>query len=228
MPTDSHLVFVPALIDGFPRWLEYFAHHGPFTRPDQLACHRKTTALRAAHVTIASAVLDENFVVSLYDTLKAWGLGNRRSLLRPLPEFSAALAGVLPQLQALDSLRIDAPELEVDATIHAVWSVIESLNVADNQAQLVAGTKTLHHLLPELVPPMDRAYTQQFFRWHNPQFQYGQPKCFNLAYAALVHVARSTLARQYVGTHPWHTSITKVLDNALVGFVKAVQDGAVT
>ena len=228
MPTDAHLVFVPTLIEEFPRWLDYFAQHGPFNRPDQLACHRRTIERRAAHATVASAVLDQDFVVSLYDTLKAWGLGQRRSRLRPLPEFSAALVRVLPRLQTLGGLRIDAPELDVDSAIQSIWTAVESLSVADNQAQLDAGTKTLHHVLPELVPPMDRAYTQQFFRWHNPQFQYGQEKCFRTAYAALVHVARSTSPRQYVGTHPWHTSVTKVLDNALVGLVKAAQRGVIT
>jgi hypothetical protein len=107
----------------------------------------------------------------------------------------------------------------------ATWSTIEALNVVDNDAQLVAGTKTLHHLLPDLVPPMDREYAQRFFRWHSPQFQYGQEKCFKIAFAALVLVARQVDPRQYVGTHPWHTSATKVLDNALVGFMCAVDDG---
>lgn len=224
---DSHLALVPVLIADFSRWLDYFAEHGPFTRPDQLARHRRTLDLRAACASVAAAVADPEFVKSLYHTLEAWGLGSRRSVLRPLSEFSAALIHALPGLEALESRRIDAPELDVDVTIQAIWALIESMNVADNRTQLVTGTKTLHHLLPELVPPMDRAYTQQFFRWHNPQFQYGQQECFRLAYAALVHVARSTSPREYVGSHPWHTSVTKVLDNALVGFVKAVNDGVI-
>jgi hypothetical protein len=29
----------------------------------------------------------------------------------------------------------------------------------------VPGTKALHHLLPDLVPPMDRAWTGAFFHW---------------------------------------------------------------
>jgi hypothetical protein len=98
----------------------------------------------------------------------------------------------------------------------------------DNNAPLVAGSKALHHLLPELVPPMDRAYTQQFFGWHNPEFQYGQQKCFRIAFAALALVARRVNPRQFVEAHPWNTSVTKVLDNALVGLLCAVRDGLLT
>jgi hypothetical protein len=94
-------------------------------------------------------------------------------------------------------------------------------------ALLVSGSKTLHHLLPEIIPPMDRAYTQRFFGWHNSQFQYGQAKCFATAYAALVVTARQAAPRQYVGTSPWNTSVTKGFDNALVGMVRAIEDGAI-
>lgn len=34
----------------------------------------------------------------------------------------------------------------------------------------MAGSKTLHHLLPDLVPPIDREYTRPFFGLHNPEF----------------------------------------------------------
>ena len=74
---------------------------------------------------------------------------------------------------------------------------------------------------------MDRAYTQKFFGWHSPQFQYRQGECFRLAYTALVFVARRTNAAQYVGTHPWHSSVSKVLDNGVVGLVRAIVNGSV-
>jgi hypothetical protein len=34
----------------------------------------------------------------------------------------------------------------------------------------MAGSKALDHLLPDLVPPMDREYTRPFFGLHNPEF----------------------------------------------------------
>jgi len=225
MPSDPHLALVPLLIAEFPRWLDYFVQRGPFTKPAQLACHLKAMQLRGTHVTVAAAARDPHFVEALYETLKAWGLGSRGSDLRALPEFQAALVAATPSLALLEALQSDAEELDVEQTIKAVWRTIEILGVVGNDAQLVAGTKTLHHLLPELVPPMDRAYTQQFFGWHNPQFQYGQEKCFRLAFAALTLVARETAPRRFVGSHPWHSSVSKVLDNALVGLLRAVEDG---
>jgi len=169
-----------------------------------------------------AAISDHAFLESLHWTLRAWGIGSRRSKLRPLPEFSAALQKAAPSIVAFETARIDAADLDVSATTTELWRVIESLNIVENEAPLVAGTKALHHLLPGLVPPMDRTYTQPFFLWHNPQFQYQQPKCFKIAFGAFADIARQASPQQYVGRHPWHTSLGKVLDNAVVGCVRAI------
>lgn len=39
------------------------------------------------------------------------------------------------------------------------WQVIENLGIVRNRSLIVSGTKALHHVLPGLVPPMDRAWT---------------------------------------------------------------------
>ena len=92
------------------------------------------------------------------------------------------------------------------------------MDIVTNDAKIVGGTKTLHHLLPELIVPIDRAYTKNFFGWHDPQFQYDQHACFHEAFLAFVTVARSANPRQYV-SKGWNSSLTKVIDNALVGMI---------
>lgn len=43
------------------------------------------------------------------------------------------------------------------------WEVIAHINVSTSRTQIVAGSKMLHHLLPDLIPPIDRQYTFRFF-----------------------------------------------------------------
>ncbi len=118
--------------------------------------------------------------------------------------------------------------MDVDAISASLWRVIETLKIVANATPLVAGSKTLHHLLPELVPPMDRAYTQQFFGWNTHHFQHHQRRCFESAFAAFVLIASQVDAQHYVGTGVWNTSVTKVLDNGVVGYLCAVRDDVVT
>jgi hypothetical protein len=96
-------------------------------------------------------------------------------------------------------------------------------DVVENQAKVVAGTKTLHHLLPDLVVPMDRAWTGRFFQFHLPEWQDAdsQRRIFQLAYGHFVNVARQVQPEQYVTGRGWRTSRTKIIDNALIGFCKA-------
>ncbi len=96
--------------------------------------------------------------------------------------------------------------------------------MVDNRAKIVAGTKTLHHLLPDLVVPMDRAWTGAFFAWSQAAPQYQQHQAFVRAFKAFVHVAREVDPALYVGDG-WKTSRTKVLDNAVIGYCKDVGIG---
>jgi hypothetical protein len=116
----------------------------------------------------------------------------------------------------LETVSLDGAGIDFAETGARVWLLIKSLRLVDNKAALVASTKALHHLLPELVVPMDRAYTRPFFGWHGPEFQNQQTVCFEHAFGAFCRVARATNPRQYVG-EGWNTSLSKVIDNAVVG-----------
>jgi len=83
-------------------------------------------------------------------------------------------------------------------------------------SRIVLGSKALRHLLPELVVPIDREYTQRFFGWANPTLQNFPERCFREAFAGFAAIAREANPAQYVG-RGWHTSKTKVIDNAIVG-----------
>ena len=67
--------------------------------------------------------------------------------------------------------------------------------------------------------PIDREYTQTFFRWRNPEFQEHPQKCFEFAFQEIAKVARQTLPAKFVGPG-WNTCRSKVLDNAVVGFCR--------
>ncbi len=83
--------------------------------------------------------------------------------------------------------------------------------------RVVSGTKALHHILPELVFPFDREYTQTFFGWHNAEFQNNPQGCFTVAFCALADVASRVQPTHFVGKG-WMSSQSKIMDNAIVGY----------
>jgi hypothetical protein len=219
--TDVIEARIGKLIGGFGRYVRVYDDRVPFNM-DQLKAHRQTIALRYYAGSVRAAVENEEFVASLRRTLGAWGLDQRASRLVPKDEFTAALVAALPRIEPLERLTIDAPDLPGDLA-ERLWQLVESLGVTENIAKIVAGSKTLHHLLPDLVPPIDRAWTGRLFQFHLPEWQdeRGQRRIFRLAYNQFVGVARQVRPEQYVTHSGWRTSRTKILDNALSGFCKA-------
>jgi hypothetical protein len=69
-------------------------------------------------------------------------------------------------------LDIEDPKLSLEETAQQLTSLIEAMKLSQTGSQIVTGTKTLHHIIPDLVPPMDRGYTRRFFGFWGQQFQY--------------------------------------------------------
>jgi hypothetical protein len=210
---------VSSLVVGFDRYLALYDAQPAF-RPDQLAAHRRTIELRRQAGSASAAAADPNFAASLHRTLRAWGLGMRASVLLPEAAFAAALVRAIPALTELDDLRIDDPDLPDSAADH-IWALINGLGVTENQAKIVAGTKTLHHLLPDLVPPIDREWTGLFFGYQPPRFQSGQQSLFHNMFATFREIALHVDLASRVNGLGWRTSTSKLLDNAAIGYCQA-------
>jgi len=208
------------LVSGFGRYVEAYDQQVSFTGK-QLTAHQQTVALRRQLGSVRAAASDAAFTASLMRTLFAWKVGRRASRLVAEDQFAAALRTAVPRLEEFEALTIDSPDLPADIA-DRLWLLINTLGVVENQAKLVAGTKTLHHLLPELVVPMDREYTGKFFQLHLPEWQdpASQRRIFGIVYNQYVNVARRVHPQQYVTGQGWRTGRTKILDNALIGFCK--------
>jgi hypothetical protein len=182
----------------------------------------ETIRLRRELGSATAAVRDDRFLHSLYRTLNAWGIGRRASRLLPENAFAAAVRARQAEIAELENTSIEDLSLDTEATCQRVWKLVDELGIVQNDTRIVPGTKTLHHILPDVVTPMDRGYTQKFFRWSNPQFQYDQERKFRVIFHAFADVARAVRPSQFVTTG-WNSSLTKVIDNAVVGFVSLEQ-----
>jgi hypothetical protein len=207
---------IELLIRAFPDLVAAFQRKAPFRRVGQFEYHRDTIAARREAGSGVAALQSPEFLKLLYCTLKAWGIGTRGSHLVPFPAFESSLRAHEGQIADLEKLAIDDARLDVGTVAERLWRVLDGLRITDNKARLVPCTKALHHVLPDLVVPIDRKYTQWFFGWHSPEFQSRQRACFRQAFEAFARVARAVNPSQFVGSG-WNTSKTKVIDNAIVG-----------
>ena len=190
----------------------------------------------------SEAVSDQTFLKDIHTILKAW-YGKRAWLVVDFHIFKSEIKLIESHLDKLSQFRIERfqdhclqcrmglPPLKISPqdlpTAHCIgcvtsllWATIESLNLTTGNAKIVSGTKTLHHLLPNLLPPMDNRYTGEFFLGYGIG-QGGEPVFRNL-YSGFVDLARCLTQNEKFMSHVgqgFNTSLTKTLDNAIIGFV---------
>jgi hypothetical protein len=220
LTADELRARVVGLISDFGRCVANYDEQPPFRRPVQYELHRHTIDGRRRLSTVEAAVHDRQFMRDLRDTLAAWGLNQRASHLLEPADFNRSLLKNVGGMAALEQLHLEEiPEAGIEAIAAEVYGLISAMDVVGSAARVVAGTKALHHMLPDLVPPMDRAWTGSFFGWASLDPQNQQRPIFMEAFAVFAEVARATKPSQLVG-EKWRTSATKVLDNAVIGYCR--------
>jgi hypothetical protein len=217
---------VEALIEGFDGHVRYFEAGNAFSGPS-VYFHNRAIERRRTHTNVTDLLADERFLEYVYAVLPSWGMhrmGSQRAKVGDFGELVASLRAAAPVLEELWPLHITrlAPG-SVQAVSQKVWQVIAGIRASTSGTQLVAGSKTLHHILPDLLPPIDRQYTFRFFTGQTA-VRFGDQRAFLDWFPDLTEIAErsrdaidTTLGRGgFMATGP-----AKVIDNAIIGFMRA-------
>jgi hypothetical protein len=135
--------------------------------------------------------------------------------------FKLGFASQIPKIRNIQALCLSELSLEELPKVSAeIWQIISGLAVGIGETKIVSGSKALHHVLPELVPPIDRQYTARFF-FHHKTFNQGDRTAFFEMFPSF-HRIFCDGADQFsrlIGKGWMSTSTTKLIDNAIVGWV---------
>lgn len=215
---------VEALVTDFADCVRTFEASGTFSGPS-LYFHERAIARRRTHSSARSLLADEGFLEYVYAVLTAWGMhrmGPQAAKMCEFGEFAASLRVAAPQIDDLWPLRIGRLPAGSAAEVgRRVWRVIQGLRVSMSRTQLVAGSKTLHHVLPDLVPPIDRRYTFRFFtgqlavRSDEGAFAEWFPLVEEIAGRCADPIDEALRRGGVFATGP-----PKVIDNAIIGFIR--------
>lgn len=87
------------------------------------------------------------------------------------------------------------------------------------EARIVANSKLLHHVLPNLVPPMDREYTFKFF-YGRGMLSISEERAFREMFSRQIQIARHNAgAIEAIPRIGWNSGSAKIVDNAIVGYM---------
>ena len=183
--------------------------------------HAKTIELRTNLGSVRVAISSDEFLNSLWNTLDQWGMNSRKAELQSKPTFRCSLRSNVEKLVEFESKRV----ADIDDDLASkLWCVIVTLKLARSDAQIVTGAKALHHVFPNLLPPIDARHIGRFFKY--PSFSANnQEAAFREIVSQYAKIANFLDDngfdwKGHIGRTDMATSESKLIDNAIIGYVK--------
>jgi hypothetical protein len=193
---------------------------------------------------LKSNLLSNRHIEMIYATLASWGMhrlgppDETKTKLTDFTEFNNSILAfreVFNCLQSLDLRTISDDDLE-HVLCKELKNIFYGLKVSISDSFLVANSKTMHHILPNLIPPIDRQYTVRFFYYMKSEF-YNRNHKFKgiplpssiddqyLYFCKILKNYKKIIANNFFTNIPievnsFNTSILKVLDNLIMAFIK--------
>lgn len=210
----SRGVAVDAVVAGFERYLDVHDANPPYPA-EVLSLHRAVIEYRRSFPSVRAAIADDRFLGLVWEVLGAFGIGTRVSRIVDPPDFVSELRRFEEQLARHD--RVVLGDERSPWSAQRMWRLTEDIDIVGDGARGVAMTLVLHHLLPDLVVPIDWRFTAAFFGLDREDYELSQREIFYSTWQAFERIARRVRPERLVGPG-WRTSGTKLVDNAIVGY----------
>ena len=114
--------------------------------------------------------LKDRHLEYIYATLVSWGMHRMGPKGATMPAFKDFKKSILAHKGDLKDLRDKTIETISEAEFEKILDKLTAIcfghkhiQATTSDSRLVSSTKTLAHILPDLIPPIDRQYTLKFF-----------------------------------------------------------------
>lgn len=189
--------------------------------------------------------LSDRHVEMIYATLASWGMhrmGDPEDTKAKMVEFADFRQSIVSQrreFQEFVPLRMEScTQIQYEEYLDKLKGIYCALKVSISEATIVAHSKTLAHILPNLIPPIDRQYTIRYFTQDNKDFftKSGKYRLINLPsgievqftdfkkYSFRIKALFDRCEREIftIDKNTFNTSYPKIMDNLIMAFVKDV------
>lgn len=166
----------------------------------------------------------------IYATLSAWGMhrmGKRGSKMQSFDTFRRSI-------EPLRAMLAEAKQFDFKGMDSQKWAVLEKIfhgiDIMDSGTSLVGNSKVMHHMLPNIAPPIDREYTLWFLRGNKnikndlaSEWELMKEIISNFFIPVASKTEFALKALQWMEKkheYPWDTSLLKIVDNLVIGSKK--------
>ena len=205
------------LIENMEKYHKKFYDKNKFTGPS-LYFHKKA-------LEIISKEDIAKHLEYVYAVLVAWGMHRMGSSGAKMNHFNVFRDSLDKCWDKIIFLRkVSLNEIEKEDVQKELKVIFDSIKIMDSSIKLIAHSKVLAHLVPNLIPPIDREYTLFFLRgkkyvpkkewdfFNEILIKFFLPIAINEKFKNNVIKWRKN-KQQF----DWDTSIPKIIDNLIIG-----------
>ncbi len=118
--------------------------------------------------------LSRAHIEMIYATLASWGMhrmGNTQTKMVNFSKFESSILTHKKILNDLKGLRMEnISTADLPGVIKNLSDICFALKTSESNSRIVGNSKTLAHILPDIIPPIDRQYTIRFFTSESKDF----------------------------------------------------------
>ena len=196
------------LVRKFPDLIKQFQYRkGP-----DLYFYKKTIDLRRSKPLTELFEESDRYIELMYATLTAWDMNSRGAKMKYFDGFKHSILANKERLIQLSSERLETLQKgrigEVKTRLEQIYT---NLHLMESGGRLVSNSKVMHFILPDLIMPIDRQNTLNFFYGHTNELESYFIRIFGYSH----EIAQRIDLRQFLDD-TWNLSVPKVIDNAII------------
>lgn len=166
----------------------------------------------------------------VYAALSSWGMHRMGKSGAKMVEFNNFFSSIQSVKKDIAEAQEYVPYLMNENKFSVLSKIFKSINVMASSTRLIGNSKVMHHMLPNIIPPIDRQYTLMYLKnnknlSNNLDFEWKTmreiiefffiPITCNQEFKSK---AEKWMANK--NTFSWDTSLLKIVDNLVIGSFK--------
>jgi len=196
-----------------------------------LRLYREIINMHRLTSDLDSLLNDESFYTKIMQTLEAWNMNQQGAELTSVDNFKESVLSLKSDLIDLYIYKLcSVNKVQINnSMMKLLKNVFVKLKVMESKRRIVGVSKALHFLLPDLVMPIDGKYTMFFFYGYNKYSDdaTAEFKTFADIFSKAHDITKKLCLTQHdVDGEKWNTSVPKLIDNAIIGFLKYIDNNS--
>ena len=183
--------------------------------------------------------LGKNHLIMIYALMPSWGMHRMGSKGAKMENFNVFENEILKNKELLFELK---NKKYINANIEDILKLItEYIHISKSDSYLVSSSKVLHHIIPEIVSPIDRNYSIRFMQknkndWGSKSINIQNEKAYAQIFLEEMHKFIDKngdkmlnyivkVNNDNINDETFNTSLTKTFDNLIMTYVKENRSG---